>query len=95
MAAHLLAAEQPGDVNALLAEFLDARAGLAGQAGAFADAAFQRGLANRKAVLGVDHVQRSLAGAGPFAAPWQDFIARAASARSGATRRCPGRPAPA
>lgn len=74
-AAHLLAAEQPGDVNALLAEFLVTQAG---QPAVHTDAAFQRGLSNRKAVLGVDHVQRSLAGAGPFAAPWQDFITRAA-----------------
>jgi 3-oxoadipate enol-lactonase/4-carboxymuconolactone decarboxylase len=36
------------------------------------------GLANRKAVLGVEHVQRSLENAGIFALPWQDFIGRAA-----------------
>ena len=36
------------------------------------------GLANRKANLGVEHVQRSMQNAGPFAMPWQDFITRAA-----------------
>ena len=41
-------------------------------------ALFEDGLANRKAVLGAEHVERSLATAGPFAAPWQDFITRVA-----------------
>lgn len=39
-------------------------------------AAFAAGLANRKEVLGAAHVERSLAGAGDFAGPWQDFITR-------------------
>ena len=39
-------------------------------------AAFENGLAQRKAVLGVDHVQRSLEKAGAFAMPRQDFITR-------------------
>ena len=43
---------------------------------------FESGLANRKAVLGVEHVQRSLGKAGDkaggFAGPWQDFITRVA-----------------
>ena len=38
--------------------------------------AFKAGLANRKAVLGAEHVERSLAAAGAFATPWQDFITR-------------------
>src|SRR4029450_11748306 len=37
---------------------------------------FEAGLANRKNVLGVEHVERSLANAGAFAMPWQDFITR-------------------
>jgi 3-oxoadipate enol-lactonase/4-carboxymuconolactone decarboxylase len=40
------------------------------------EAAFAAGLANRKHVLGAAHVERSLAGAGEFATPWQDFITR-------------------
>jgi len=39
-------------------------------------ASFDEGLANRKAVLGVDYVQASLAKAGPFAGPFQDLITR-------------------
>ncbi len=39
-------------------------------------AAFEAGLANRKAVLGAEHVERALAKAGEFAMPWQDFITR-------------------
>jgi 3-oxoadipate enol-lactonase / 4-carboxymuconolactone decarboxylase len=41
-------------------------------------ATFEEGLANRKKVLGAEHVERSLAKAGPFAMPWQDFITRTA-----------------
>jgi 3-oxoadipate enol-lactonase/4-carboxymuconolactone decarboxylase len=41
-------------------------------------ATLNEGLANRKSVLGVDHVQRSLERAGNFARPWQDFITRTA-----------------
>lgn len=70
-ASHLLAIERPVETAALLRAFLPEMA-------PGADAAFQAGLANRKAVLGVDHVQRSLAAAGPFALPWQDFITRTA-----------------
>jgi 3-oxoadipate enol-lactonase / 4-carboxymuconolactone decarboxylase len=39
---------------------------------------FEAGLANRKSVLGVEHVQRSLERAASFAGPWQDFITRTA-----------------
>jgi 3-oxoadipate enol-lactonase/4-carboxymuconolactone decarboxylase len=42
------------------------------------DATFAEGLANRKRVLGDAHVERSLAKAGDFAMPWQDFITRVA-----------------
>ena len=73
-AAHLLAVERPDIVNAHLAAFLDrGRAAAAPPANAFAT-----GLANRKAVLGTAYVERSLAAAGDFAMPWQDFITRTA-----------------
>ena len=39
---------------------------------------FAVGLENRRAVLGPAHVERSLAAAGRFAGPWQDFITRTA-----------------
>ena len=72
--AHLFVAERPDETNALLGAFLDERSG------GDADTVdlFNAGLANRKSVLGVDHVQRSLAAAGDFAGPWQDFITRTA-----------------
>ena len=60
-AAHLVAVEQPDMVNAELRAFL-ARVGGARPVGQ--DAAFTAGLANRKSVLGVEHVQRSLDNAG-------------------------------
>jgi 3-oxoadipate enol-lactonase/4-carboxymuconolactone decarboxylase len=73
-AAHLLNIERPEIVNAHLEAFLGrfapkrtARTG---------GVSFEAGLANRKSVLGVEHVERSLANAGPFAMPWQDFITR-------------------
>lgn len=75
-AAHLLAVERADLVNRHLASFLDgfgeappARAG---------GVSFEAGLANRKSVLGVQHVERSLAQAGRFAMPWQDYITRIA-----------------
>ncbi|MBI3507361.1 MAG: 3-oxoadipate enol-lactonase [Proteobacteria bacterium] len=70
-ASHLLAIERPEETAAILRGFLPKTA-------MGADASFESGIANRKAVLGVEHVQRSLAGAGPFSMPWQDFITRAA-----------------
>jgi 3-oxoadipate enol-lactonase/4-carboxymuconolactone decarboxylase len=73
-AAHLLNIEKPEVVNAHISAFLgrfgeprEARRG---------GISFEAGLANRKAVLGVEHVQRSLDKAGDFAMPWQDFITR-------------------
>ena len=39
---------------------------------------FEAGLSNRKSVLGAEHVERSLARAGAFSMPWQDFITRTA-----------------
>ncbi|HEX8165967.1 MAG TPA: 3-oxoadipate enol-lactonase [Beijerinckiaceae bacterium] len=72
-AAHLVVVERAGIVNAHLAAFLDR-----GAAARPSGAAFEAGLANRKKVLGDAHVERSLANAGPFATPWQDFITRMA-----------------
>jgi 3-oxoadipate enol-lactonase/4-carboxymuconolactone decarboxylase len=75
-AAHLLAVERPDAVNAHLLAFLG-RFGGAGEA-ASGGASFEAGLENRKRVLGAEHVERSLANAGAFAMPWQDFITRVA-----------------
>jgi len=73
-AAHLIAVEQPDAVNELLLGFL-ARVAGEGEPGS-AGVTFEAGLANRKSVLGVEHVERSLENAGSFATPWQDFITR-------------------
>lgn len=72
-AAHILAIEQAALVNRHLSAFLDADPEQRG-----GGVSFEAGLANRKAVLGVAHVERSLAAAGGFAGPWQDFITRVA-----------------
>jgi 3-oxoadipate enol-lactonase / 4-carboxymuconolactone decarboxylase len=86
-AAHLIAVERPEALAAHIAAFLERAdpapdvprpAHPAGRAGPPGPASFPDGLANRKAVLGAGHVERSLARAGPFATPWQDFITRAA-----------------
>jgi 3-oxoadipate enol-lactonase/4-carboxymuconolactone decarboxylase len=80
-AAHLIAVEQP----AALADQIGAFLGTGGERSeerapvpppADTKAAFAAGLANRKQVLGAEHVERSLAKAGDFASPWQDFITR-------------------
>ena len=74
-AGHIMNMEQPEQVSAHLIAWLDlnrARLGLAASQPATAD----EGLANRKAVLGAEHVERSLAMAGSFARPWQAFIMR-------------------
>jgi 3-oxoadipate enol-lactonase/4-carboxymuconolactone decarboxylase len=73
-AAHLLNIERAEAVNRHLAGFLETGPSAGGQG----SSAFEAGLANRKAVLGAEHVDRSLAAAGPFAGPWQDFITRMA-----------------
>ena len=74
-AAHLLAVEHPAVTAAHLGSFLDRHRGAVTATGAVD---FAAGLENRKAVLGPAHVERSLAGAGPFAGAWQDFITRTA-----------------
>ena len=73
-AAHMLTVEQPQIVNRHLLAFLHANS----QSGAkpWEGASFAAGLANRRAVLGAAHVDRSFSLAGPFSAPWQDFITR-------------------
>jgi 3-oxoadipate enol-lactonase/4-carboxymuconolactone decarboxylase len=73
-ASHLLAIEQPENTAALINNFLGSLERQSEEP--LPSNGFQTGLANRKAVLGVDHVQRSFANAGAFAAPWQDFITR-------------------
>jgi 3-oxoadipate enol-lactonase/4-carboxymuconolactone decarboxylase len=73
-ASHLLAIEQPQDTAELISQFIASVE--QSIAHPLPTRAFEAGLANRKAVLGVEHVQRSLANAGGFAAPWQDFITR-------------------
>ncbi len=72
--AHLLAAERPDLVNPYLAAFL----GRSRREERNGGARFEDGLVNRRAVLGADHVERSLAGAGAFGGEWQDFITRTA-----------------
>jgi 3-oxoadipate enol-lactonase / 4-carboxymuconolactone decarboxylase len=73
-AAHLLSVEQPEAVTHHVLDFL-ARNGGVSVSQSVRDS-YAAGLANRKAILGVDHVQNSLGKAGSFAAPWQDFITR-------------------
>jgi 3-oxoadipate enol-lactonase / 4-carboxymuconolactone decarboxylase len=76
-AAHLLAVEQAEKVGAYLVSFLNQYRGAEGDA-ALGAVPFDVGLVNRKSVLGEEHVERSLAKAGAFAQPWQDFITRTA-----------------
>jgi 3-oxoadipate enol-lactonase / 4-carboxymuconolactone decarboxylase len=72
--AHLLAVERPEAVISYLLDFLSRNGGVAVERGG--GSSFAAGLANRKSILGVEHVERSLAAAGAFGAPWQDFITR-------------------
>ncbi|MDX8482079.1 3-oxoadipate enol-lactonase [Mesorhizobium sp. VK24D] len=74
-AAHLLAIEQAQAVAAHLLAFLDRHRESGHAPGAVS---FEAGLLNRRSVLGEAHVERSLAQAGTFAQPWQDFITRTA-----------------
>ncbi|MBY0298550.1 MAG: 3-oxoadipate enol-lactonase [Methylobacterium sp.] len=75
-ARHLLAVEQPAAAASHLLAFLDRHR--APDETATGAVAVEEGLANRRSVLGAAHVDRSLAGAGAFAGPWQDFITRIA-----------------
>ena len=74
-AAHLLAVERGDLMSAHLSAFLDRQEGARE---ARRGVSFEAGLANRKAVLGAEHVERSFAKAGPFATPWHEFITRVA-----------------
>jgi 3-oxoadipate enol-lactonase/4-carboxymuconolactone decarboxylase len=69
--AHLCSVERPDAVAAHIGLFIDTLEGRPAANGAFA-----AGLVNRRKVLGVEHVDRSLASAGPVGTPWQDFITR-------------------
>lgn len=79
-AAHLIAVERPDALTAEIRNFLgaDGRAGrrVPTPMPEAPGSAREAGLANRRAVLGAEHVERSLAGAGAFGMPWQDFITR-------------------
>ena len=85
-AAHLIAVERPEALTARVTAFLEGGKPAAAQPVPDArrptapprdtGAAFEAGIANRRAVLGGEHVERSMAGAGAFAGPWQDFITR-------------------
>lgn len=74
-AAHLLSVERPDAAGAYLLAFLERHVEASAAPGA---TPFEAGLANRRAVLGAAHVNRSLDAAGTFAAPWQDYITRTA-----------------
>jgi 3-oxoadipate enol-lactonase/4-carboxymuconolactone decarboxylase len=76
-AAHIMNLEQPGQTTAHLIAWLDHNRSRLGQP-ASRPARLEEGLANRKAVLGAAHVERSLVQAGAFSAPWQEFIMRTA-----------------
>jgi len=76
-AAHIPAVEQADLVTRHLGAFLDGLSGTqVSRSGG--GVSFEAGLANRKNVLGAEHVERSLQNAGAFAMPWQDFITRTA-----------------
>ena len=70
--AHLISVERPAEAALHIGAFLERHAPGA-PARAFVD-----GLANRRAVLGAAHVDRSIDNAGSFGMPWQDFITRVA-----------------
>ncbi len=76
-AAHILSVERSDLVNRYLAAFLDSFTSTKSPHSG-GGVSFEAGLANRKSVLGVEHVERSLKNAGGFAMPWQDFITRTA-----------------
>jgi 3-oxoadipate enol-lactonase/4-carboxymuconolactone decarboxylase len=75
-AAHLLNIEQTAIVNRHLEAWLDRKNAAAPHR--TGGSTFDEGLANRKSVLGVEYVQNALDKGGTFAAPFQDFITRAA-----------------
>jgi 3-oxoadipate enol-lactonase/4-carboxymuconolactone decarboxylase len=79
--AHLIAVERPEALTSHMARFLGEQARSGGErrpipVSGEKRADFDAGLRNRKEVLGAAYVDRSLASAGAFAMPWQDFITR-------------------
>ncbi len=77
-AAHLIAVERPEVLTGHIARFLAPGVGERHPSAVPGnrEGDFQAGLANRKNVLGAEHVERSMKNAGAFAGPWQDFITR-------------------
>lgn len=75
-AAHLLNIEQTAIVNRHLIAWLNQHTG--DQPVRVGGATFEEGLANRKAVLGVEYVERALSKANAYGRPFQDFITRTA-----------------
>jgi 3-oxoadipate enol-lactonase/4-carboxymuconolactone decarboxylase len=73
-AAHLIAVEQPDALSAALQSFIERTGGE--RVAAAGGVSLPAGLATRKSMLGVEHVQRSLERAGDFGRPWQEFISR-------------------
>jgi 3-oxoadipate enol-lactonase / 4-carboxymuconolactone decarboxylase len=73
-AAHLIAVEQPDAMSAALQSFIERIGGE--RVAAAGGVSLPAGLATRKSMLGVEHVQRSLERAGEFGRPWQEFISR-------------------
>jgi len=73
-AAHIISMDKAAAVTAHLSAFLARH----GDGATPTSDAFQRGLAIRKSVLGGEYVDASLAKAGDFGMPWQDFITRVA-----------------
>jgi 3-oxoadipate enol-lactonase/4-carboxymuconolactone decarboxylase len=85
-ASHLAVLEEPEAVAELIAGHLEAT-----ERAAEASVAFDRGMRVRRAVLGVAHVDRAVAGTTPETAAFQDFLTRYAWGevwdRPGLTRR--------
>ena len=80
-AAHFIAVERPEALTGLISAFLavgpvDGETRNPRPAPTENAATFEAGLANRRAVLGAEHVDRSMAKAGAFGLPWQEFITR-------------------
>ena len=73
---HISPLERPDALAALLADFVSAALGIAVPLQAGRDALFDRGIANRRAVLGDAWVDRALAKQGGFAWDFQQFITR-------------------
>jgi 3-oxoadipate enol-lactonase/4-carboxymuconolactone decarboxylase len=69
-ASHLMSVERPDAVAEHIARHIGG--------GDREQTPSERGLAVRKSVLGDDYVERAIAEAGAFGAPWQDFITRVA-----------------